>query len=144
MKKYPLDHGIEPNIYNPHALIIGNPDIGDDVWIGPFTLVDAKHAAVTIGKGCNISTGAQIVSHSTVHRCISERSYSTIDTGPVIVEDYCFIGSNAVILMGCHIGHHSVIAAGCVVTEHTIIPPYSLVTGMPGKVVGSTKKYTKT
>ena len=143
MTKHIPDHGIPPNPYNPHAWIIGNPVIGEDVWIGPFTLIDAKHAKVTIGKGCNISTGAQIISHSTVKRCVSERSYPSIDATDVIIEDYCFVGSNAVILMGAHIGHHSVIAAGCVVKEDMVVPPYSLVAGVPGKITGTTKKYLK-
>ncbi len=139
MKKF--DHGIPANAYNPHAWILGKPSVGENTWIGPFTLIDAKHANVTIGIGCNIATGAQIISHSTVRRCISERTYSKIDTGNVEIGDWCFIGSNAVVLMGCHIGHHSVVAAGCVVPEGTKIPPYSIVAGVPGKVVGSAKKY---
>jgi carbonic anhydrase/acetyltransferase-like protein (isoleucine patch superfamily) len=143
MKTKSPDHGIPPNIYNPHAWIVGKPAIGKDTWIGPFTLIDAAHAKLTIGSGCNISTGAQIITHSTVRRCVSERKYKKIDTADVVIEDYCFIGSNAVVLMGARIGHHSVIAAGCVVPEHTKIPPYSLVTGVPGKITGSTKKFTK-
>lgn len=140
MKKS-LDHGIPPNPYNPHAWILGKPNIGKDTWIGPFTLIDAKHAKVSIGKGCNIATGAQIISHSTVHRCISEGAYKKIDTADTKIGDYCFVGSNAVVLMGATIGHHSVIAAGCVVPEKAKIPPYSIVAGVPGKVVGSSKKY---
>lgn len=140
MKKL-FDHGIPPNKYNPHAWILGKPSIGEDTWIGPFTLIDAKYAKVTIGKGCNIATGCQIISHSTVHRCISERTYKKIDTGNVVIGDHCFIGSNAVILMGATIGHHSVVAAGAVVPEKAKIPPYSIVMGVPGKVVGSSKKY---
>lgn len=142
MKK-PFDHGIPPNKYNPHAWILGKPIIGKDTWIGAFTLIDAKHANVTLGKCCNIATGAQIISHSTVRRCISEGKYAKIDAIDVAIGDYCFVGSNAVILMGATIGHHSVIAAGCVVPEKSEIPPYSLVAGVPGKIVGSTKKYTK-
>jgi len=137
------DHGFPANPYNPHAWILGAPVIGEGTWIGAFTLIDAKHAKVTIGRGCNIATGAQIISHSTVHRCISQRHYDQIDTGDVDIGEYCFIGANAVILMGARIGHHSVIAAGAVVPEHTIIPPYSLVAGVPGKIIGSTKKYLK-
>lgn len=142
MKKT-FDHGIPPNPYNPHAWILGEPVIGVDTWIGPFTLIDAKYAAVTIGKGCNISSGAQVVSHSTVHRCISERAYDSIDKKDIEIEDFCFIGSNSVILMGAHVGHHSVIAAGCVVTENMNIPPYSIVTGVPGKITGNTRKRFK-
>jgi len=139
MKKF--DHGIPSNKYNPHAWILGKPTVGRDTWIGAFTLIDAKHAKVSIGKGCNIATGVQIISHSTVHRCMSEGKYAKIDTGNVQIGDYCFIGSNAVVLMGVTLGHHSVIAAGCVVPEKTKIPPYSIVAGVPGKIVGSSKKY---
>lgn len=138
------DHGLPENSYNPLAWILGNPIIGEGTWIGAFTQVDAKHASVTIGKGCNISSGAKIVSHSTVKRCISERTYDKVDTADVVIEDYCFIGTNAVILMGAHIGHHSVIGAGSVVTEHMKIPPYSLVVGVPGKIIGSSKKFLNT
>lgn len=141
MKKTSFDHGIPQNPYNPHAWILGKPEIGKDTWIGAFTLIDAKHARVTIGKSCNISTGAQIISHSTVRRCISEGTYTKIDAQEVVIGDYCFIGTNAVILMGAHIGHHSVIAAGAVVKEHTKIPPYSIVSGVPGTITGSSKKF---
>ncbi len=141
MKKF--DHGIPPNAYNPHAWILGNPKIGKDTWIGAFTLIDAKHANVTIGTGCNIASGAQIISHSTVRRCISEGKYKTIDTADVAIADHCFIGTNAVVLMGATIGHHSVVAAGCVVPEGATIPPYSIVAGVPGKRIGSSKKYNE-
>jgi carbonic anhydrase/acetyltransferase-like protein (isoleucine patch superfamily) len=138
-----MDHGIPPNKYNPHAWILGKPTIGDGTWIGPFTLIDAKYANVTIGKGCNIATGSQILSHSTVHRCISEGAYDKVDFADVTIGDHCFIGANAVVLMGASIGHHSVIAAGCVVPEGTAIPPYSIVMGVPGKIVGNVKKRFK-
>ena len=141
MKQKMDTHGIPPNPYNPHALILGKPKIGKDVWIGAFTLIDALHANVTIGKGCNISSGAQIISHSTVRRCISEGKYKKTDTKDVVLGDYVFVGTNAVILMGSTIGHHSVIGAGCVVSENSKIPPYSIVTGLPGKVTGSSKKF---
>ena len=126
--------------FHPTAWILGEPEIGDHTWIGAFTLIDAKHAPLKIGIGCNISTGSQILTHSTVRRCVSEGALP-IDIAATVVEDHVFIGSNAVILMGCTIGHHSVIAAGCVVKENTVIPPYSIVTGVPGKITGSSKKY---
>lgn len=132
-------HGFPKNKYNKHAWILGKPEIEEDVWIGAFTLVDAKYAPLTIGKGCNISSGAQILTHSTVRRTISERKLG-IDMKAVEIGKYCFIGTNATVLMGVKIGHHSVIGAGAVVTEGTVIPPYSIVAGVPGKIVGSSKK----
>ena len=134
-------HGFPPNPYNPHAWVLGKPKIGEDVWIGAFTLIDAQYADLTIGTGCNISSGAQILTHSTVRRTVTERKHPHVDAAPVIIGNHCFIGTNAVILMGSTIGHHSVIGAGCVVPEGSKIPPYSLVVGVPAKIIGSTKKH---
>lgn len=132
---------ISPNPYNPFTWILGKPKIGEGTWIGAFCLIDALHAPLSIGKGCDISSGAQILTHSTIRRCISERKYNKVDSKRTEIGDYCFIGTNAVILMGSIIGHHSAIGAGTVVLEHSVIPPHSLVVGVPGKVVGKTKKF---
>ena len=131
------------NPYNPLSWIIGKPTIGDGTWIGAFCLIDALHAPLSIGKGCDIASGAHILTHSSVHRCLSERQYDKVDAKPTVVEDCCFIGANSTILMGSTIGHHSIVAAGTIILEDTIIPPYSLVAGNPGKVIGNTKKYLK-
>src|SRR5262245_35103361 len=124
--------------FNPHCWITGEPQIGEGVWIGAFTLIDGQ-GGLKIGKGTDISSGAHIVTHSTVWRCVTERRYPVNDRASVEIGDYCFIGENATILRGSKIGHHSVIGAGAVVTEFSDIPPYSLVVGVPGKVVRTIK-----
>lgn len=136
-------HGFPENKYNKHTWVLGNPKIGDDVWIGAFTLIDAKHDKLTIGKGCDVSSGAQILTHTTVRRCLSARKIDKIDTAPVEIGEYVFIGTSAVILMGAKIGHHSVIGANCLVSQYMVVPPYSIVMGVPGRIVGSSKKYLK-
>lgn len=128
------DHELPPNPYNPHAWIAGNPTIGEGTWIGAFTLIDGQ-GGLTIGKGCDIASGAQVLTHSTMRRCLSERRYTQVDLAPTVIEDYVFIGANAVVLMGCRIGHHSVIAAGSVVLEGTRIPPHSIFAGVPARLV---------
>jgi acetyltransferase-like isoleucine patch superfamily enzyme len=130
----PSWHGIPTNRYNPHCWITGTPVIGDGTWIGAFTLIDGQ-GGLSIGRGCDISSGAQILTHTTVRRCLTERRYNRVDRRPTVLEDHVFVGTNAVILMGCRIGHHSVIAAGAVVLEDTVVPPYSLVAGVPARVV---------
>lgn len=129
-----MDHGIPPNPYNPLCWITGEPEIGERVWIGAFTLIDGQ-GGLKIGRGCDISCGAQILTHSTVHRCLSERRYNQVDRRSTVIEDHVFIGASAVVLMGCRIGHHSIVAAGAVVLEGTDVPPYSLVAGVPARVV---------
>jgi acetyltransferase-like isoleucine patch superfamily enzyme len=122
------------NPYNPFCWIAGEPAIGEGTWIGAFTLIDGL-GSLKIGKGCNISCGAQILSHSTVRRCVTERRYDTIDRGATEIGDYVFVGANAVVQMGARIGDHSVIAAGAVLLENAVVPPYSLVAGVPAQVV---------
>jgi UDP-2-acetamido-3-amino-2,3-dideoxy-glucuronate N-acetyltransferase len=48
------------------------------------------------------------------------------------------IGSNATILCGITIGEGALVGAGAVVTKD--VPPYSIVAGVPAKVVGDTRK----
>jgi acetyltransferase-like isoleucine patch superfamily enzyme len=124
------------NPYHSHCWIVGDPDIGDGTWIGAFTLIDGT-GGLTIGAGCDISCGAALVSHSSARRCVTERAYAGLDRAPVELGDHVFIGENAVVLMGARIGHHSVVGAGSVVLEHTVVPPYSLVAGVPARVVRS-------
>lgn len=138
-----FNHGLPINSYNKHAWILGNPEIEERVWIGAFTLIDALHAPIKIGRGTDVSSGAQIITHSTVRRCISEKRHFEVDSSPTEIGEFCFIGTNAVILKGCKIGHHSVIGAGAVIPENTKIAPYSLVVGVPAKRVGSSKKFLK-
>jgi carbonic anhydrase/acetyltransferase-like protein (isoleucine patch superfamily) len=130
----PAPPPLPPNPYHPLAWIAGQPEIGEGTWIGAFTLVDGL-GGLKIGRGCNISSGAQVLSHSTVRRCVTERRHAEVDRSATEVGDFVFIGANAVVQMGARIGDHSVIAAGAMVLEGAIIPPYSLVAGVPAKVV---------
>lgn len=136
-----FDHGFPDNPYNKHSWILGNPEIGERVWVGAFTLIDALHAPLKIGKGTDVSSGAQILTHSTVRRCVSEKRHPDVDASPTEIGEFCFIGTNAVILKGAKVGHHSVVGAGAVVPEDMKIPPYSLVAGVPAKIIGSSKKF---
>ena len=56
-----------------------------------------------------------------------------------IVKKSASIGANATILCGVTIGEYALIGAGSVVTKD--IPPFSLVLGNPGKVIGKVDKY---
>lgn len=122
------------NKYNPYAWILGNPEIGEDVWIGAFTVIDGS-GGLKIGKGATVSCGSHLYSHSAVKRNISEKEYKEIDHRPVEIGEYVHIGPNATILMGSKIGHHSIIGAGAVILEGSDFPPYSVVAGVPARVI---------
>lgn len=133
------DHGLPANPYNTHAWLIGEPAIGEGTWIGAFTLIDGR-GGLSIGRGCDISSGAHILTHSSARRCVSERRYTRVDEKPTVIEDHVFVGEQATILMGCHVGHHSIVAAGSVLLEDTVIEPYSLVAGVPARAIRSIKQ----
>jgi acetyltransferase-like isoleucine patch superfamily enzyme len=131
------------NPYNPLAWIAGEPEIGEGTWIGAFCLIDGL-GGLKIGKGCNISSGAHILSHSTAKRCVTEGRYREIDKKPTELGDFVFVGANAVVQMGSRIGDHSIIGAGAVVLQDSVIAPYSLVVGIPAKVIRDIRDDVKT
>ncbi len=134
-------HHLPPNPYNPHAWIVGEPVIGPGTWIGAFTVIDGS-GGLEIGSGCDISAGAQIYTHTTVRRVVSEHR-SPIERRPTKIGDHCHIGAGAVILMDCEIGDHCVIAAGTVVKEGTVVPRFSVVVGNPGRILpGAAHKFS--
>jgi acetyltransferase-like isoleucine patch superfamily enzyme len=128
----PTVHGLPPNPYNPHAWIVGTPEIGAGTWIGAFTVIDGS-GGLTIGEGCDISSGAQIYTHSSVRRCVSGRTYPAVDRAPSRLGDRVFIGANAVVNMGVTIGDEAVVAAGAVVTRD--VAARTVVAGVPARPV---------
>lgn len=138
---FPDGHGGLPaNPYHPHAWFVGEPVIGEGCWIGAFCVIDGS-GGLTIGAGCNLSAGTQIYTHSTVARCVSEGS-RTIERRPTSLGHHVYVGANAVILMGSEIGDHCVVAAGAVVAEGTVAPPYSVLRGVPARVIpGAARKF---
>lgn len=121
---------LPPNPYNSHAWIMGEPQVGEGTWIGAFTVLDGS-GGLRIGKGCDISCGVQIYTHSTARRCVSGRTYTEVDRQPTTIGDHVFVGANAVVMMGVVVGDCSVIAAGAVVTAN--VPPATVVAGVPAR-----------
>jgi acetyltransferase-like isoleucine patch superfamily enzyme len=132
MTESPDWHHLPDNPYNPHAWLVADPEIGDGCWIGAFAVVDGS-GGLTIGRGCDISAGAQIYTHSTVRRVVSQRKLE-IERAATSIGDNVHIGAGAVILMGCRIGDHSVIGSAAMVPEFTEVPPWSVVVGNPAQI----------
>lgn len=124
--------GLPPNPYNEHAWVIGEPVIGAGTWIGAFTVIDGS-GGLTIGAGCDISSGVQIYTHSSARRCVSGRAFDEVERRPVTIGDRVFIGAGAIVNMGVTIGDEAVVGAGAVVTAD--VAARTVVAGVPARVV---------
>lgn len=123
----------QDNAYNSLAWVVGEPEIGEGTWIGPFCLIDGS-GGLTIGAGCDISAGVHIYTHSTARRCVTGRRVPN-ERRPVSIGDQTFVGANAVVLMGVSIGNHCIVGAGSVVTRD--VPDRTCVVGSPARAIGS-------
>lgn len=132
MTDVPEWHHFPSNPYNPHAWLINNPVIGPECWIGPFTVLDGS-GGLRIGRGCHISAGVQIYSHTTVDRVITEGKSPT-QRAATVIGDFVHLGAGAIILMGANIGSHSYVGAGSVVTQFAVFPDFSSIIGNPARL----------
>lgn len=127
-----LGFGDGASIYQS-AYVYGEVQVGAGTWIGPNVLLDGSGGRLVIGAGCDISAGAQIYTHDTVARVLSEGRQG-IATAPVAIEDHVHLGAQSVVARGVTIGHHSVIGACSFVNRD--LPPYSVAFGVPCRRVG--------
>ncbi len=108
--------------------------IGNNVKIASYTLIDYT-GKVVIGDNCTISEGVKVYTH---RHNLSEDSLDIhkleISRIELTIEDYVWIGANALILPSVsYIGKGAIIGAGAVVTKN--IEPYAIVAGNPAKKI---------
>ena len=121
----------EITVYNS-ATLIGDVQIGEHTWVGPFTLLDGG-GGLKIGRYCSISTGCQLLTHDTVRWSLSGGKMQS-EYARTCVGDCCFLGSHAIVTKGVSIGNHCLIAAGAVVTGD--IEDFSIAAGAPARAIG--------
>jgi len=133
-----LGFGEGTSIYH-NSYVYGDVKVGRNTWIGPFTLLDGG-GGLTIGDFCSIAAGVQIYTHDSVKWAVS-RGKMPYEKAPVKIHDCCHIGANSIIAKGVEIGPHSVVSAGSFVRK--TVPPYTIVSGVPAKVIGSVHEDSK-
>ena len=102
--------------------------IGQHCTIGNDAFFDGREG-ITLGDCVNIAAEVRIYTreHDIDSPEFSERG------GPVVIEDYVYIGTRVTILPGVRIGRGAVVASGAVVAKD--VPPFMLVGGVPAKVI---------
>ncbi|ALM72123.1 acyltransferase [Vibrio vulnificus] len=98
--------------------------MGDNSNIQMGSFIDCR-GGVVIGNNVDITLGVKILSQYHDIQC---QNYSTLSK-PVVIDDYCVIGSFAVILPGSIINRGTVIGAGSLM--NTSSEEYSLYCGNP-------------
>jgi maltose O-acetyltransferase len=111
-------------------------DTRKNFYIGNNSVLNQKcridnRGGITIGNNVSISAEVCILTADHDLQC----SYCTGRSRPVVIEDYVFIGTRAMILPGVSLGRGSAVAAGAVVTRD--VPPYTVVAGVPARPISN-------
>lgn len=113
--------------YFPKGVSIGNGTI-----VGDRCFLDGR-APLTIGD--NVDIASQVLIYNSEHD-INSDNFQPIEES-VVIGDYVFIGSRAIILPGVKIGRGAVIGAGAVVTKN--VKSFDIVGGVPAQKIGERK-----
>jgi acetyltransferase-like isoleucine patch superfamily enzyme len=129
-----LGFGEGTSIYDS-SLVIGNVKVGENTWIGPFTVLDGS-GGLEIGDNCSIASGVQIYSHETIFWALSggKMDYTRAKTK---IGNCCYIGPHTIVSKGVKIGNHCLVGANSLVDAD--LGAYSIAGGSPCKIIGKVK-----
>ena len=119
------------------AQVIGDVILKADSSIWYNTVCRADINRIVIGERTNIQDNSVI--HLENDQGVLVEDDVTVGHNAIIhgcsIADGALIGMGAIIMNGAVIGKGAVIGAGAVVKEDMVIPDFSLVVGVPGKIV---------
>jgi O-antigen/teichoic acid export membrane protein/acetyltransferase-like isoleucine patch superfamily enzyme len=126
-----------------HIQMAGIRNTGKKVTIGRGTIINHSclihvSGGFSIGEYVSVSPEVGLI---TGGHDINNPRFS-VNYKPIVIGNYVWIGVRATILAGVTIGEGAVVMAGAVVTRD--VPPYSVVGGVPAKVVTQRKLDTPT
>lgn len=136
--------------YDRTSLIVSE---GGVVQVGKFTILNGstlickKH--IQIGDHCMLAWGSVLtdswlpadrLSIEQRRRMMETAAHDSLrrypfadDARPVVLEDNCWVGFDAVILPGVRLGRGCVI--GCKTVVHADVPPYAVIAGCPAQII---------
>lgn len=129
---------------SPGAMVQGNVQMGENSSIQSYCIVtgygttEDKLGSITIGNNVRIAPHVMMLGGNHVFDDVTKpiREQGLVRKS-IVIEDDCWIAGRANIMAGVRIGTGSVVAAGAVVTKD--VPPYSVVAGVPAKVIKTRK-----
>ena len=126
-----LEIGVQSHIfmgawfYGRHGFSMGSNSV-----INERCRLDNR-GGIRIGRNVGIAAEACIL---TAEHDLQSPEFSGREE-PVIIHDYVFIGTRAMILPGVTIGEGAAVAAGSIVTKD--VAPYTIVAGAPARSIGT-------
>jgi len=121
-------------LMGPYIQMTGIRTSGRRVSIGNGTVINQKCLIYTSGGlviGSNVSISAEVALITGTHD-INDPGFPS-DYRPIVIDDYAWIGTRAMILQGVTIGQGAVVMAGAVVTKD--VEPFAVVGGVPAKPI---------
>lgn len=116
------------------SVIMGDVQIGEHVWVGPYTLLEGINGRLTIGDYSSIDAGVMIYTHDSTKNHVSLDGKEPFLTGDVSIGSHTVIGTMTMVSCGVSIGKHCVVGAHSFVNKD--IPDYSIAMGTPARIVG--------
>lgn len=127
----------ETAFIHPQASVIGNVEIGANVFVGSGAAIRGDIGKIIIEDGCNVQENCII--HMFPGKTVVLKEMAHIGHGAIVhgadVGKNTLIGMNAVLMDDAVIGDECVIGALCFVPAGKEIPCRSVAVGNPAKIV---------
>ena len=138
-KIWHFSHVQSGSVIGENCSVGQNVNVGNNVIIGDYVKIQNN---VSVYEGVELEDyvfcgPSMVFTNIKVPRCEYPQKGSEYYL-KTVVKRSASIGANATILCGVTIGEYSLIGSGAVITKD--VPPYSLVVGNPGKIIGKVDK----
>ena len=138
-KIWHFSHVQSGSVIGENCSVGQNVNVGNNVIIGNYVKIQNN---VSVYEGVELEDyvfcgPSMVFTNIKVPRCEYPQKGSEYYL-KTVVKRSASIGANATILCGVTIGEYSLIGSGAVITKD--VPPYSLVVGNPGKIIGKVDK----
>ena len=129
---------IHPSAYiHPTATVLGNVQIGKDVYIGPGAAIRGDWGEIIIEDGCNVQEDCTI--HMFPGKSMVLKVGAHIGHGAIIhganIGANCLVGMNAVIMDDVNVGDECIIGALSFIKAGMEIPNRKMVVGNPAVII---------
>jgi acetyltransferase-like isoleucine patch superfamily enzyme len=120
-------------LFGPREIRRCGVRIGRNSRIDRNCTIDLR-SGLTIGD--NVAVSPEVMILAGTHD-VNDPRFADSPVGPykVVIEDYVWIGTRAMIMPGVTLGRGAVVAAGSVVTKD--VAPLTIVAGVPAKAIGT-------